>query len=58
MMQASPTEDQKEVVYVKGFRGQKIEFDIQKTNTAHTITAAMAHGMQNLGTDLILCKKK
>ena len=43
---------------VKGFRGKKIEFDAKKTNIAHTIVASKAHGIQNLGEDLILCKKK
>ena len=52
------TEKQKEVVYVKGFRGTKIEFEARRTDIAHCVTASKEKGIQNLGEDIVLCKKK
>jgi hypothetical protein len=54
----SATENQKVVVYAKGFRGKKIPFDARKTDIAHCVVAAKSHGPQNLGEDFVLCKKK
>ena len=54
----SQTLDKMEVVYVKGFRGKVIDFDARTTDIAHCVTAAKAHGIQNLGEDFILCKKE
>ena len=57
-MPESQTDEQKEVVYVKGFRGKVIDFEARTTNIAHCVTASKAKGIQNLGEDVILCKKK
>jgi hypothetical protein len=58
MTPVSAQEDQKEVVFVKGFRGKKIEFEARKTDIAHCIAAAKSHGIQNLGEDFVMCKRK
>lgn len=58
MMPEYQTSEQMEVVYVRGFRGKAIEFDAKQTNIAHCITASREHGIQNLGEDFVLCKKK
>ena len=58
MIRESQTEKQKEVVYVKGFRGKKIDFQARKADIAHCITSAKEKGIQNLGEDIVLCKKK
>ena len=52
------TEDQKAVVCVKGFRGKVISFEARETKIAHCIVAAKEHGIQNLGEDVVICKKK
>ena len=57
MIQESQTEKQKEVVYAKGFRGTKIEFEAHKTDIAYCLTACREKGVQNLGENFVLCKK-
>ena len=52
------TEDQKAVVCVRGFRGQKIPFEARETKVAHAILAQKGKGTSNLGEDLVIWKKK
>ena len=58
MTRVSPTDDQRVVVCVRGFRGEKIEFSAKETKIAHCILAQKDHAMSNLGEDLVLWKKR
>ena len=57
-MQESQTDDQREVVYARGFRGTQIEFEAHKTKVAHCILAQKGKSTSNLGEDFVICKKR